>query len=96
MPTDKDYISAQDNTKSSVEKSFDFLEKKTEVTNAVRKSVGLKAKKPRPEQDGNSTMLNSKNGRYLIAGMVAVAGMVGIHMGIEDAGWLIFLAFVML
>lgn len=96
MPVDHDYIPANKEQKVSVEKSFNFLEKKEEVTNAVRKSVGLKVKKDKSDSEGKLTIWNSKNGRYLIAGMVAVAGMIGINMGIDGAGWVIFLAFLML
>ena len=97
MPIDRDYIPANKKEKKvSVEKSFDFLEKKTEITDAVRKSVGLKVKKDKSEPEGKLTMWNSKNGRYLIAGLIAIAGMVGINMGIDGAGWVIFLAFLML
>ena len=39
---------------------------------------------------------NHKFVRTLIAAFTAIAGIVGMHLGIEYSGWLIFLAFCML
>lgn len=87
-------MSYENEQEHTVEKKFDFLERKEKITNSVKAKVGLKVKK----ETDNSTLIfwNGKNGRRIISGVVAIAGMIGIHYNIDCAGWLIFLAFFML
>jgi hypothetical protein len=35
-----------------------------------------------------------KTQKYGIIALVAIAGLIGIHLNVEDSGWLIFLAFI--
>jgi hypothetical protein len=74
----------KDNAPQENQQDFDFFHKKT-----------VKHEAPIIEEYVIKKV-NYKFQRQLIAAFTGIAGLVGMHFKIDGAGWLIFLAFLMI